>query len=57
MIDVEHVKQMHSFYERIRAAKLRINLAKSELDHAQVIFLVHIVGQGLVESIGSGSFS
>ena len=45
-----HVKQNRAFFECLRTANLTINLSKSEFGHApQVVFLGHIVGQGLVE--------
>ena len=47
----DHVKQIHAFFECLKAANLTINLCKSEFGHACVTFLGHVVGQGVVEPI------
>ena len=49
----DHVKQIRKFFECLQAANLTINLSKSEFGHARVVFLGHVVGQGLVEPIAA----
>ena len=44
----EHISRTRKFFEKLRAAGLVINLAKSELGQAQVTYLGHVVGQGKV---------
>ena len=47
----DHVKQLRTFFDKLKEAKLTVNLAKSEFDCAQVSYLGHIVGQGEVKPI------
>ena len=42
----EHISRTRKFFEKLRAAGLVINLAKSELRQAQVTYLGHVIGQG-----------
>ena len=46
----DHVKQIRTLLECLKAVNLTINLSKSEFWHARVVFLGHIVSQGLVKS-------
>ena len=41
----DHVSQIKRFFQIMRAAKLTINLMKSEFGKATVKYLLHIVGQ------------
>ena len=45
------MKTIREFFERLSKAKLTINLAKSELCHATLTFLGHVVGQGQVKPL------
>ncbi len=45
---LEHLVNMRAFLERLPAAKMTVNLTKSDFDHAYVTYLGHIVGQGQV---------
>ena len=47
----DHVKQLRTFFDKLKEAKLTVNLAKSEFGCAQVSYLGHIVGQGEVKPI------
>ena len=47
----DHIKQIQTFFDKLKEAKLTINLAKSEFGCAQVSYLSHIVGQGEVKPI------
>lgn len=44
----EHLSCIRSFFERLRAAKLTVNLAKCEFARATVVYLGKVVGQGQV---------
>ena len=45
------INTIREFFERLRKAKLTINLAKSEFCHATLTFLGHVVGQGQVKPV------
>ena len=47
----DHVKQIRTFFDKLKEAKLTINLAKCEFGCAQVSYLGHVVGQGEVKPI------
>ena len=47
----QQIKTIRDFFERLSKAKLTINLAKSELCHATLTFLGHVVGQGQVKPV------
>lgn len=47
----EHLQIIRKFFERLTAAKLTINLSKSEFAQAQVTYLGHVVGQGKVKPV------
>ncbi len=47
----DHIRQIRQFFDRLSAAKLTVNLVKSEFCHATVVFLGHVVGQGNVKPI------
>ena len=47
----QQIKTIREFFERLTKAKLTINLAKSELCHATLTFLGHVVGQGQVKPV------
>ena len=47
----DHVKQIGTFFAKLKKAKLTINLAKCEFGCAQVSYLGHVVGQGEVKPI------
>ena len=47
----DHIKQIQTFFDKLKEAKLTINLAKSEFGCAWVSYLSHIVGQGEVNPI------
>ena len=46
-----HLGTIKAFFDKLSEAKLTINLAKSELCHASLTFLGHVMGQGQVKSI------
>jgi hypothetical protein len=45
----EHLLRIRAFFERLAAARLTVNLAKSEFAQAYVTYLGHVVGQGQVQ--------
>ena len=47
----DHIKSIRSLFNKLREANLTVNLVKSEIAHAHVIFLGHVVGQGQVKPI------
>ena len=47
----DHIRQIKSFFQIMREAKLTINLMKSEFGKATVKYLGHIVGQGQVRPL------
>ena len=47
----DHIRQIKSFFQVMREAKLTINLMKSEFGKATVKYLGHIVGQGQVRPL------
>ena len=47
----QQIKTIREFFERLTKAKLTINLAKSEICHATLTFLGHVVGQGQVKPV------
>ena len=46
-----HLGTVKAFFDKLREAKLTINLAKSEFCHATLTFLRHVVGHGQVKPI------
>ena len=44
-----HLGTIKAFFDKLREAKLTINLAKSEFCHATLTFLGHVVGHGQVK--------
>ena len=46
-----HLQIIREFFDRLSSAKLTVNLAKSEVCHATLTFLGHVVGQGKVKPI------
>ena len=46
-----HLGTIEVFFDKLREAKLTINLAKSEFCHATLTFLGHVVGHGQVKPI------
>ena len=47
----DHLKISEAFFKRVSEAKLTINLVKSELCHATVEYLGHVVGQGQIKPV------
>ena len=47
----EHLHQIQALFDRLTEANLTVNLVKSEIAQAHVIFLGHVVGQGQVRPI------
>ena len=47
----DHLRQIRALFDRLTEANLTVNLVKSEIAHAHVIFLGHVVGQGQVRPI------
>ena len=47
----QQIKTIREFFERLSKAKLTINLAQSEVCHATLTFLGHVVGQGQVKPV------
>ena len=47
----DHIRQIKCFFQKMREAKLTINLMKSEFGKATVKYLGHIVGQGQVRPL------
>ena len=48
-----HLQTIRNFFDRLSEAKLTVNLTKSELCHAYLTFLGHLVGQCQVKSTKS----
>ena len=46
-----HLQTIRNFFDRLSEAKLTVNLTKSEFCHANLTFLGHTVGQGLVKPV------
>ena len=46
-----HIQTIRNFFDRLSEDTLTINLTKSEFCHANLTFLGHIVGQGLVKPV------
>ena len=46
-----HLQTIRNFFDRLSEAKLTVNLTKSEFCHANLTFLGHLVGQGLVKPV------
>ena len=42
----QHLERLCELFRRLRAAKLTVNLVKSDFGHAHVTYLGHVVGQG-----------
>ena len=49
----QHLSRVRNLLERLKAAKLTVNLLKSEFGHARVIYLGHVVGQGQVSPVSA----
>lgn len=47
----EHVSCLQQLFHRLAEAGLTVNLLKSELGHAEVIYLGHVVGRGKVAPV------
>ncbi|KAJ8035392.1 hypothetical protein HOLleu_22614 [Holothuria leucospilota] len=47
----EHVQHVKALFDKLAKANLTVNLVKSEIACAQVIYLGHVVGQGKVRPI------
>ena len=47
----QHLQTIRTFFNRLSEAKLTVNLAKCEFCHANLTFLVYIVGQGQVKPV------
>ena len=45
------MERVRELFRRLRAAKLTVNLVKSDFGHAHVTYLGHIVGQGQVKPV------
>ena len=46
-----HVERIKALFERLTAAKLTVNLVKSEFSCAEIVFLGHVVGCGKVKPL------
>ncbi len=46
-----HLERVHKVLTRFAEANLTVNLAKSEFGHAEIVFLGHAVGNGLVKPL------
>ncbi|XP_076032941.1 uncharacterized protein LOC143020409 [Oratosquilla oratoria] len=49
----EHVDRLRALFAVLAAHSLTVNLAKSELGHARITFLGHVVGKGEVQPIAA----
>ena len=47
----QHIGQLRCLFEKLSQAKLTVNLVKSEFCQANVVYLGHVVGQGMVKPI------
>ena len=47
----EHLHRIRQLFIRLREAKLTVNLAKTELGCAHVVYLGHVVGQGHIKPV------
>ena len=47
----QHIGQLRRLFEKLSQAKLTVNLLKSEFCQASVVYLGHVVGQGMVKPI------
>ena len=47
----QHIGQLRRLFEKLSQAKLTVNLVKSEFCQANVVYLGHVAGQGMVKSI------
>ena len=47
----QHIGQLRRLFEKLSQAKLTVNLVKSEFCQANVVYLGHVVGQGMVKPI------
>ena len=47
----QHIGQLCRLFEKLSQAKLTVNLVKSEFCQAYVVYLGHVVGQGMVNHI------
>jgi len=48
-----HIFHLCTYLQRLKKANLTVNLMKSELCHAKVTFLCHVVGQDQVQCSSS----
>ena len=46
-----HLQTIRNFFDRLSEATLTVNLKNSEFCYANLTFLGHIVGQGLVQPV------
>ena len=49
----QHLVQIRAFFDRLTEARLTVNLLKSEFCQACVVFLGHVVGQGVVRPVAA----
>ena len=47
----QHLQTIKNSFDRLSEAKLTVNLTKSEFCHANLTFIGHLVGQGLVKPV------
>ena len=47
----QHLERLCELFRRLRAAKLTVNLIKSDFGYAHVTYLGHVVGQGQVKPV------
>ena len=45
------MERLHELFRKLRAAKLTVNLIKSDFGHAHVTYLGHVVGQGQIKPV------
>jgi len=49
----DHVNDIRSLFDLLLSAKLTVNLLKSDLCQAQVVYLGHVVGQGVIKPVNA----
>ena len=49
----DHLERLRALFSALSAARLTVNLKKSEFGHAHVTFLGHVVGQGQVAPVAA----
>ena len=47
----KHLERLCESFRRLRAAKLTVNLVKSDFEHAHVTYLGNVIGQGHVKLV------